>query len=318
MLPDESVATHRGAIRSSLGKYSSAFLAFLDSRHLSGLLYLLATETFGLGWRNAFRYNRLRWHAWRQARSAARAYNLISACDLRSNLKSDTVFIFGSGHSLTEITPAEWDQISEHDTIGLNRFIYQSWIKVDYHFIRELEMVDDRFSTEAWVDAAAVFAGEIEKNVLFHNTVLFVQKDFLGLVGNLLLGRRLIRPGRNVFLYKTYRGRRLPTRSFREGIPRRTGAIGAGINIAYLAGWKRIVLIGVDLYDSRYFWLPAEVSREGRAVDAAHPSASRGIVQDMKNWREFLLDQGVELTVYNSKSLLAEVMPVFSHKSATL
>ena len=300
---------------SAISSLRQRLFAILESTHLGGLLYLQARETLDLGWRSALRFNRLRWHAWSQARSSARAYTPITARDLRSRRKSDTVFIFGSGYSLTEITPTEWGRISEHDTIGLNRFIHQSWIKVDYHFIRELESPSDRFSTEAWVDVAARYAEELERNVLFENTVLFIQKDFLGLAGNLLLGHKLIRPGRDIFLYRTYRGSRLPTGSFRKGIPRRVGAMGAGINIAYLAGWKRIVLIGVDLYDSRYFWLPADVSREGSPpVEATHPAANRGILHDMQRWREVLSSRGVDLTVYNPKSLLTEVMPVFAHK----
>ena len=30
------------------------------------------------------------------------------------------------------------------------------------------------------------------------------------------------------------------------------------VNVAYCLGWKHIVLVGVDLYDSRYFYLPQD------------------------------------------------------------
>ena len=290
----------------------------LETAHLGGLLSLLIRESFKLGWWDTIRFNRLRWHAWSGARKSRKTYCLMSADTLRSRRKSDTAFVFGSGNSLTEITNQEWERISEHDTIGLNWFIHQSWIKVDYHFIRELENRGDRFSTEDWINVTSEFAATIERNPLFEDTVLFLQEDFLGIVGNLLMGHQLIRPGRKIFQYRTYRGRHLPTRSFDEGIPRTAGAMGAGVNLAFLAGWKQIVLVGVDLYDFRYFWLPEGKSRTDRPVDATHPAAGRGIVQDMGDWRNFLSSQGVDLTVYNEKSLLTEVMPVYSGKAGPI
>jgi hypothetical protein len=93
-------------------------------------------------------------------------------------------------------------------------------------------------------------------------------------------------------------------------------------------GWKEIVLVGVDLYDSRYFFLdpdktlavdverattvPAERnSMHGQRYDSEHNTARSGVVRLMAEWREALEPVGVQLTVYNPRSLLADVLPLY-------
>ena len=109
------------------------------------------------------------------------------------------------------------------------------------------------------------------------------------------------------------------------------------MNCAYVLGWRRIVLVGVDLYDSRYFFLPADktlgvdpVTGRTTAVGAnqwrgnrssqPHNTVQIGIVDVMKSWRSILAGDGVELYVYNPRSLLADVLPVYgdAHRILTL
>ena len=87
------------------------------------------------------------------------------------------------------------------------------------------------------------------------------------------------------------------------------------MNFAYLIGWKRIVLAGVDLYDRRYFWLDRDTPRSvdvgrGAGVDDTHDRLGSGIVAELARWAAFLADEGVELSVLNPRSLLADVLPV--------
>ena len=44
----------------------------------------------------------------------------------------------------------------------------------------------------------------------------------------------------------------------REGLRHVGGTLSDAVNAAACLGWTHIVLAGVDLYDSRYFWLGAE------------------------------------------------------------
>jgi hypothetical protein len=48
---------------------------------------------------------------------------------------------------------------------------------------------------------------------------------------------------------------------------------------------------------------------------ARHPTASR-IIPYLKGWGELLDAEGVRLMVYNPRSLLAEVLPVYQREAA--
>ena len=241
-------------------------------------------------------------------------YHELSVSELLKTKTSDTIFIFGSGYSLNTMSKKWWDLFSNHDTLGNNYFIRQQWIPIRYHFIREMENNANEFNKNELITHVIEFTRELSSNPLFDNAVLFMQKDYYGYLSNLLIGNQLLDNKYNIFRYRTWRGKHLPTESFREGIPRSAGAIGACINIAYLMGWKNIVLVGVDLYDNRYFWLGYNEARDTRAVDLPHRTVQRGVIEEMGKWRKKLLGRNVNLSVFNKKSLLTKVLPVFDKR----
>ena len=85
-------------------------------------------------------------------------------------------------------------------------------------------------------------------------------------------------------------------------------------------GYKSIVLVGVDLFDRRYFWLNEDETRVEDTLRAADHTEVHGtaqvVVDLMKRWTEFLKERGVSLTVYNPQSLLAEAMDVYPARGA--
>jgi hypothetical protein len=254
-------------------------------------------------------------------RLARPRYRALSESALIATRKSDTVFIFGSGASLNDISADDWARIAEHDTFGFTAFIYQKWIRVGYHLIRggiEGSLV--------WRAYAEDFCRSLNSNPLFDDTILILQGEFFAMFANQILGYKLLRPNTRIFRYKTARGHGLPTRSFSEGIRHNEGTLCDCVNVAACMGWKRIVLAGVDLYDTRYYWLPpdktfgvdddglmtaVETNHRGNRFDAPHNTALNGVVTTMQAWRNALeRELGVQLSVLNPKSLLADVMPV--------
>ena len=103
---------------------------------------------------------------------------------------------------------------------------------------------------------------------------------------------------------------------FSDGITRKAGAIGAGISFAKILNFKKIVLIGVDLYNSKYFWLPSNINRSRFTKNSSqrHPTVKRGIISIMKLWKERLEKENIELLIYNKESLLNKVLPIFNWK----
>jgi hypothetical protein len=257
-------------------------------------------------------------------RRARGFYRILDDGELRATRRSDTVFIFGSGSSLNDIAAAEWAAIAAHDTFGFNHFWHQRWIRTDYHVIRGGMYGEIDVRPQAEKVAAGVKA-----NPLYADTVFLMQDDYLGAFANYIVGRRLLPRGTRIFRYRTKGGPGLPTQSFAEGVRHSPGTLSDVVNAAYLMGWKNIVLAGVDLYDSRYFFLPPDQTLtqdkatgtiaagktnafRGQRFDQPHNTLRGGVVEQMESWAKALEADGVHLSVYNPKSLLTSVLPLYA------
>jgi hypothetical protein len=249
---------------------------------------------------------------------------VLNSEQLVASRRSDTVFVFGSGYSLNAITADQWAAIAEHDTFGFTAFVYQQWVRTDYHLIRGgLE------GSLAWRAYAEDFCRTLNDNPRFADAVLILQGEYFGMFANQILGYGLIRPGTRIYRYRTRRGDGLPSLSLDEGIRHSAGTLCDAVNVAVCMGWTNIVLAGVDLYDTRYFWLPPDqtygldpatgllspssISPRGGAPGDVHNTVRNGIVRIMDDWAGFLArERGIRLSVLNPRSLLSEVMPVYS------
>ena len=91
------------------------------------------------------------------------------------------------------------------------------------------------------------------------------------------------------------------------------------MNFAYLMGWKRIVLVGVDLYDSRYFCVGKDeethvIALRGISHKEVHMTAKfkkNNIVNVLQHWNPFFKEKQISLEVYNPKSLLVSQIKTF-------
>jgi hypothetical protein len=275
------------------------------------------------GPRGALTWNRVLADAWLRERLHRHHYHDLDERELRAARKSDTVFVFGSGASLNALAPEDWQHFSGHDTFGFTGFIYGRWIPIDFHLLRG--GIEDSLR---WREYAEEFCAAIEDNPYCRDTIFLMQSEFLAHFCNQLIGYRVLRPGRKIFRYHTARGAGAPTRRFHDGLRHIAGTLSDTVNAAVCLGWSQIVLVGVDLYDTRYFWLkpdetyafdattgtlvPAEMNRHGHRAGDMHNTARNGIVELMDSWRTVLdRDFGIGLSVYNPRSLLADVMPVY-------
>lgn len=285
-------------------------LAELDLLRSGGPRYLL-------------RFNAMLTTAWVRERISRRRYRVLTEEELRASRKSDTVFVFGSGASLNDITEGEWAYFDEHDVFGFNAFYNQRWLPVGFHLLRGGVYGELRWRAFVEEDSAI-----IRSNPLYSDTIFLVQGEYLGHLSNQLLGYGFLPAGTRIFRYRSVRENGPPTRSLAEGIRHVGTTLTDVVNAAYCLGWKEIVLVGVDLYDSRYFWLgpnetlavdpatgkmvPAEINNvRGNRYDEEHNTVRSGIVDLMGQWHGHLEREGVRLRVYNPRSLLARVLPVY-------
>jgi hypothetical protein len=269
------------------------------------------------------RWNAMLADAWVRDRWSRRRYRLLDERGARAHRTSDTVFVFGSGYSLNELSAAEWKAFARHDVFGFNAFYYQRWIPVGFHLLR-----GGIYGELRWRPYADEVSRTFRDNPLFANTVFVMQEEYFAQFANQMIGYRLMPEGARLLRYRTARGDGPPTRAIADGLRHETGTLADSVNCAYCLGWTEIVLVGVDLYDSRYFYLPPEQTvgidaatalvtgaerntyRGNRAGDV-HPTAANGVVDLMRRWRQVLNADGIELSVYNPRSLLRDVLPVY-------
>jgi hypothetical protein len=248
---------------------------------------------------------------WVVAKRRLRDRRILSADQVAAMRRSQTVFIFGSGGSLNEIPAAEWEQIARHDTFGFNWFMHQAFVRCDFHLIRQ--MADGERAL--WEPQLREYCSLIDSNPRYDETVLLVQHEWQARGANLALQLGIFPHRQPVLPWHTNRVDSL-SRSFADGLVHGSSTLFDSVNAAYLLGWGQIVLVGVDLYDRRYFWLP---DGETRGVDRlrsasfadAHTQASSGLTEYLRGWAQTLAEDGVGLSVYNPRSLLAEALPIF-------
>ena len=93
----------------------------------------------------------------------------------------------------------------------------------------------------------------------------------------------------------------------------RAGTLCSTTSLAVALGYREIVLVGIDLYDSRYFWLPAEktfgwleteqlsgesvATARGLEVEMQHNTASSGTVEIIGQWDKRLRARVVRTSV---------------------
>jgi hypothetical protein len=254
--------------------------------------------------------------AWVRDRVGRRRYRRLTEADLLSTRTSDTVFVFGSGRSVLDISAEEWELIGRCNTLTFSEFHRQSFVRADYHMVGEV-------ADEPGMDheqGLREYARRLRENPLYRQCVLFLQEGWLARSSNELVGLRLLPAGARIFRYRRVnRGvYAAPTRSFRAGVTHGWNSSISATNIAILLGFRRIVLVGVDLYDRGYFWLDEGGRRDNVPTDAAvaQPFATaEAVVGLFRSWREVLERDGVELTVYNPRSLVADVLPVFDRRA---
>jgi hypothetical protein len=253
-----------------------------------------------------------------RALAARRHYRVLDEDELRATRRSETVFVFGSGSSLNDIGPEEWASFAEHDTLGFNWFLHQDWVRVDYHVVREVAE-DDR-DPAVWKPQVAEYFGRIRSSPHYRDTVFLVHSGWRSINGNRAVGLRLLPDGSRVFLWRSVPDRLRLGTSFADGLSHPFSTLDECVNAAALLGWRRIVLVGVDLYDRRYFWLGPEETRStdlrrGATYRDPHARAHTGMVENMGRWGEELGARGIELLVYNPRSLLSAVLPVYAAES---
>ena len=224
-----------------------------------------------------------------------RRYRVLTEGELYRTRTSETVFVFGSGASLRDISGDAWKRIADHDTASFSHFHRQTWVRVGYHLVAEVNDID-------------ATAHSFRTNPCYRDTVYLLMRGAQAAASNEILARRLLPDGARMFRYRRVaRGRTVPPSSrLGAGLVHGTNTVLDVVNFALLMGWTTIVLAGVDLYNREYFFDPPPVPSNVPFNQRDH------VVEMLGLWRSWANARGIELFVYDERSLAARVLPVYA------
>jgi len=227
---------------------------------------------------------------------------------------SNTLFIFGSGYSINNITSQQWVKIKYSGQImSFNEFWHGDFIDVDFHVMREIGY--SSFLHKDCYKNIRKYLESIYCNARFSNAKYLVLFDKKSPGTSFAFLKNLLKEPFAFYSNITNRMACKPISSSNRDIPHCQTTLFDCINLGYSMGFKKIILFGVDLSDRRYFWLAKDQARE---IDIKRGSTSKDVHNTAKPvltnivfWRNFLQSNGVSLFNGNPNSMLAEELPLF-------
>ena len=229
------------------------------------------------------------------------------------NRKSNRLFIFGSSFSINSISTREWEMIRQSgDTMSFNMFYYSESIDIDYHVVREVVIADNYFALNVIKELKHI-NNKIKSNNCYRNTLFFVMNDIFSAPSNLwllLFGSNF----KTIHYTNTLdRLKSFPISQTFSNIPHAGSTLFDCINLGIVLGYAEIVLVGIDLNDSRYFYLPYNETHWlalTNNVEDEHPTKKRTYTV-MRDWYNWMSNNGVSLKVYSKRSALADFLPLY-------
>lgn len=172
---------------------------------------------------------------------------------------SDTLFILGSGSSINDYSKEQWDLIKKHDSVGFNFWLIHDFVPTFYVFEEnaDISKVDTFYKIlhekKEQYKEVPIIAKDVEaKGISVHKIPGILRR-------NLFLSTDIVLPedDKNKFrshlkFYLSFIGKLNNTKI--EIIPKKRATLSYLLFLAREMKYKNIVLCGVDLNDSKYFY----------------------------------------------------------------
>jgi hypothetical protein len=224
--------------------------------------------------------------------------------DVQNNIKSNTAVILGTGSSINLITDTQWEQLKKFDLWAVNNWIYHPFIVPNFYHIEVKEdrkIMKERLE-EKWNDY---------KNVIY--IVPRNQEVVLNAIGHLDEAK--------IYYYEYIKRNNCAVDANYPMIDRRyTRSFNASISVVlemvYRFGYKNIILAGIDLYNSKYFWTDGDPNIYGRVHIQFNKDGKEGKTMNdphqISHITEFIIDfnsrhclpNGKEIYIINSSTVL--------------
>ncbi|MDA8094330.1 MAG: hypothetical protein M0T84_10540 [Betaproteobacteria bacterium] len=270
----------------------------------------------------------------RKLAAAARALGLPApdGNPLAARKRSDTLFILGSGASVLTYGDDEWAKIAAADSLGFNYWIVHPFVPTHYVFeLTKLEWdlacISQNLAVRGDVTSqAALYMKDAERfdPATIHAAVEALPR-FGGNALHLMWEAEI--PGDTLpeFARAVASLERMGCFSGAGwAVPRKRATLFFAVNLAVRAGYRQIVLCGVDLNNTRYFFksegfaaaaglcIPPDYQSGPvhKTNDPTHGEVTIGAILDVYD-RLVLQPRGIALSVAKSSSALHPRFPAY-------
>ena len=262
----------------------------------------------------------------RRAETARRRLGLprLGGCEIARQKASDTLFVLGSGPSINQIPADRWQAISRYDTVGFNWWIIHPFVP-KFYFLEAWGREEGRDPFARYVETVNRRAYDYRNTIKIamemdkpgELTVDAVSPEFLQsmfVAYNLPVAARTEEELATALNYLHRKGAFRQTNRF-SFLLKYAASLTTLLIFAYRMAYKRVVLCGIDLKTSEYFYQDASRFPEWAGVEY-HPRQTRHSTDVRLTWRVPVSDSvmiiksvlydpaGLELYVEDSSSAL--------------
>lgn len=233
---------------------------------------------------------------------------LLTEEELKNKKTSNTIFVLGSGSSINDVKQEHWDVMSSFNTIAFNWFCKHSF-EPTFYLVREQANISSRKSNGETVKEFIRCLRKYTKSCCIICDVTHHTKKAYNYAKD-----HRIKLDRFIFKDDAKRRHSQKLNKYMLFSPVERGLIHGTCTlynvmhfIKYL-DYKRIVFVGVDLNDSRYFWLGNTtrhtVKKKGKTHKNKH-AVAEDVLELVRKFKKF----GIPMFVTNKSSLLTKVIP---------
>lgn len=217
------------------------------------------------------------YYVWKSTIEARRSMNRLSERGIGPRItdtslleykSSDTLFVLGSGSSINDITDEQWRHIDEHDSIGLNRWpvhgftptyhVFEISMQPEYEGFVETYWALLNHRKEQYSDIPVVLkdTSRVRDVLEPHHLPEWLRGNLIVSCDSSFSRAVTLHSSRSendrLLRYLDQKGY-FDRRSLRV-LYRMRGSISYLVHLGVVLGYRDIVLCGVDMVDSRYFF----------------------------------------------------------------
>jgi len=281
-------------------------------------------------------------YVWLRKLERAHAGRRLSELRVSDHRTNDTVFIFGTGASINDYPEKYWEIVRNHNSIGINFFLLHDHVPT-FHVMESAtkerhRLLSIRYAERGdYQDTPLIMKTQLT-NLSFHRVGARIseltdlppevlENTYLSL--DILAAGKTVKDMEAAYRFTQRLGLWKPKPQFLM-LTKRRGTVAYVVNLAVRAGYRRVVLCGVDLNHTKHFYdirrqellsagLPVPSNREYGSIHSTNDPANHPVTihHVLCSIKENLLDSaGIELFVGSNTSALYPDIPCFDWDAA--